>query len=125
MGAALLVRFRALFVGFPCCRFRSRRYLRPSFGQWCSRTSTMSLSRSEEMHRLTENVYKVSHAPRAPAAPSRRPWALGASTGAAAGTQRRPGRGWLGSACPNSSLLPRAPFRASSACAGAGASDPS
>ncbi|XDA81150.1 hypothetical protein R6Z07M_011090 [Ovis aries] len=36
-----------------------RRYLRPWFGQWCSRTSTMSLSRSEEMHRLTENVYKT------------------------------------------------------------------
>nr|XP_023507594.1 brain-specific angiogenesis inhibitor 1-associated protein 2 isoform X2 [Equus caballus] len=38
---------------------RRRRRLRPRSGPWCRRTSTMSLSRSEEMHRLTENVYKT------------------------------------------------------------------
>ncbi|EPY76904.1 brain-specific angiogenesis inhibitor 1-associated protein 2 isoform a [Camelus ferus] len=45
---------------FRCTRCRHRRCCsRPCSGPWCSRTSTMSLSRSEEMHRLTENVYKT------------------------------------------------------------------
>lgn len=43
---------------------------RPRSGPWCRRTSTMSLSRSEEMHRLTENVYKVSPATPAPSGPT-------------------------------------------------------
>lgn len=47
----------------------------------------MSLSRSEEMHRLTENVYKVSLAPPARPGPTWRPRALGRLPGPATGTR--------------------------------------
>ena len=103
----------------------SRRYLRPWFGQWCSRTSTMSLSRSEEMHRLTENVYKVSYEPHAP---SRPPGAVPGPSGVLPALPRRPSAGpaevGLGPLAPTASCCPRAPFRAPSACAGAGAFGP-
>lgn len=48
----------------------------------------MSLSRTEEMHRLTENVYKVSPAPPALGPDPGGPGALGGLLGAAAGTRR-------------------------------------
>lgn len=115
-----MVPLRALFVRFSR-RVRSRRYLRPCFGQWCSRTSTMSLSRSEEMHRLTENVYKVSYPPHAP---SRPPGAVpGPSVVLPAlprGPSASPAEIGSGPLAPTASRFPRAPFSAS-ACAAAGA----
>lgn len=61
----------------------------------------MSLSRSEEMHRLTENVYKVSPAPARGG-----PWAHGGLPRTAAGTRRRSGIGWRGRPRPESPARP-------------------
>lgn len=68
----------------------------------------MSLSRSEEMHRLTENVYKVSPAPLALSGPTWRPRALKGLSDAAAG----PGAG-RSQVCAGA---PASPVRAAPRC---------
>lgn len=86
---------------------RRRRRLRPRSGPWCRRTSTMSLSRSEEMHRLTENVYKVSPPPpRAGARPGRPRDPRGSPR-----RGRSPVAG-AGAPAPTAPGCPRAPLRA-------------
>ena len=112
-SAAFLFGFRAQFVdllGGSFCPHRRLRYLRPRSGPWCSRTSTMSLSRSEEMHRLTENVYKVSPAPPARLGPAWRLRALRGLPGAAAEIRPRP----VGYRCARAPLSrqPALPWRA-------------
>ena len=89
------------------------------------RVPPRSLTRSEEMHRLTENVYKVSYAPHTP---SRPPGADPGPSGVLPALSRRPSAGPAevrsGPLAPTASCCPRAPFRESSACAGAGAFGP-
>lgn len=72
----------------------------------------MSLSRSEEMHRLTENVYKVSPAPPALSGPTWRPRALKGLSDVAVGTRRWPVTGVRGRPRLASSRCPAVPPRA-------------